>query len=479
MALFGKKKKAEADEKVKAYENLDAFAPKSDEEIAAEVEDIAANLQSAIDTLMEENPDADWKELVNDAADKKRAWQSTRTICECCGQAVVYGDEIYCDDCKNNMKQYPFKWWHFIMPVVAIVVIAFVIWTSYSQWNLFSNTARAEGYVRDHQYSSALSQYSDLNDSISEAGGTFGWKYLSNQISLFEKVGIQEYSDMNDFLDTYYSTSDLKKFYNRNAKNAETHINEYSDIYTHFVTAANDSDGDVDSFLEAFDKEIEGEDVNAAYANYYRYYGALVYGADSDTQKKFVDAIAAEGEDYASLYLPLYAEIALNDADYATAVTYADQMLERNSEDTYAYTYKGVAYRMMGDTEAAAEELNKGLKVDSSDSPLNYQMAIITLLNEQYPLAEAYAETAYENAETSNNYISSASLYGLIAETRARQYKKAGNTDSYSSEHAIYTNIVGALEDYGYAMSDDVASVLNGKKTVEEIFTEGEGDFTW
>lgn len=478
LSLFGKKKK-EPDSSAETVENVDSLTPKTDEEIAEEVEEIASKLQSEIDNMMSEHPDADWKTLVNEAAEEKRAWQSTRTICECCGQAVVYGDEIYCEDCKASMKKYPFKWWHFVMPILALLVIAFTIWVSYSQWTMYSGTAKAQAYVRNHQFNSALNEYDTLNDAIDEAGGVYGWKYLANQIHLYEEIGIQEYTTLNNFLDNHYNISTLKKFYNHDAKEATALINSYTDAYTHFVTASNSANGDLEACLEAFNKEIEGEDVNAAYANYYRYYACLVYGGSSEEQQKYVGAIAAEGKEYASLYLPLYTEIKLNEKDYDGALAYADQMLERNSEDTYAYTYKGVAYRMQGDTAAASTALDKGLKVDSNNSPLNYQMAIIALLNEQYPLAEAYAQTAYEQATTTNNYRSAASLYGLIAEMRARQYQKAGNSDNYSSEHAIYTSIVGEVEDNGLTLSEDVDAILDGTKTVEGIFLLGEGDFAW
>ncbi|MEF2940588.1 MAG: hypothetical protein U0O13_03210, partial [Oscillospiraceae bacterium] len=35
------------------------------------------------------------------------------------------------------------------------------------------------------------------------------------------------------------------------------------------------------------------------------------------------------------------------------------------------------------------------------------------------------------------------------------------------------------MDEYGYAVSPDVAKIIAGKKTLDEVFLKGEGDFAW
>lgn len=467
----------------KKTDGPDPFLPKSEEELNKELDGLKDTVQGEIDKMMEDHPDTDWNTIVAAAAEEKRTVKQDRVredapLCEVCGKKPAEPDSIYCADCLENMKHYPFSWWQFIVPVVAVMFAALAIVMTINGWSLFSGTANAQKLARQDKLFSALTKYSSLNTSIEESSGDYGAKYLKNQVKIYNKIGIQEYSDLQTFLETYYTGTAINKPWNHYAKKANDDLTSYSDCYTYFSTAASSATS-YSTLITAFNKEIKGKDVNAAYANYYRYYACLMYNQDIKTQKKYVNAIAAEGKKYAGLYEPLYAEIALNNKDYDGALVYAGSILERNAEDPYGYVYRGIAYRMQGNLVKAAKALNDGLHTNSKSAILNYQMGVICLINGQEKLAESYANTAASNATTENTYLSACSLEALTAELRARAYKKAGDTDSYDSEHTIYTNIKSQLEENSYTLSDDVASILAGDKTIEQVFTEGTGDFTW
>ncbi|NLD29283.1 MAG: hypothetical protein GX658_02700, partial [Clostridiales bacterium] len=219
-------------------------------------------------------------------------------------------------------------------------------------------------------------------------------------------------------------------------------------------------------------------------------YACLIYEQGIDTQKKYVEAIKAQGEEYESLYLPLETEIALTEKDYDKALSLCDMLENRNVEDVYAYVYRTVAYRLKGDLKAAASACDAGLKIDGTASTLNYQRAILYLLEGDYKLATAYAEEAHANAATANNYVSACSIYSLVLQEQIadktaaiKAAKDADTKTKLKSERADLKSTLESLntemEEYGYEVSPDVAKVIAGKKTLDEVFLKGEGDFAW
>jgi len=400
-------------------------------------------------------------------------------LCECCGERPAEPGGQYCSACLEHMKKYPFRWWQFIVPAVMVMFVVLAVLITMTQWTVYSGTAEAERYVRNSQLNTALTKYAALNAKIEDStADQFGVRYLANQVDLYETIGIQEISEESTFLDTYYPGTALQKPWNKKAAKAAQKVSDFQTVYQAFNTALSEGQ-DFESVLKAFDESVEGKGLNEAYANYCRYYACLMFEQSTKTQKKYVDAIKAEGKEYASMYLPLYAEISLNSQNFKETLTYTSQMKELNAEDAYCYAYAAVAYRMQGDLAKATKQLNDGLDYNSTSGMLNYQMSILYLLNGQYKLAEAYADTAFENAETEYNYQSAASIYALIAELRARKYQKADKDEQYTDEHSIYTTILANLESYGYEVSPDVEKILDGEKTVKEVFMEGTGDFSW
>ena len=335
---------------------------------------------------------------------------------------------------------------------------------------------------------SALDKYGELNGQIAEGSDTYGFQYRKNQVKLLNQTGVQQFGVLDNYLEAYYP-NDLNKWYNRYARQSKERIDEYEAAYNCFEEAAQSSK-DFKSLIKTYDKAMEGKDINPAFANYYRYYACLIYEQGIDTQKKYVEAIKAQGEEYESLYLPLETEIALTEKDYDKALSLCDMLENRNVEDVYAYVYRTVAYRLKGDLKAAASACDAGLKIDGTASTLNYQRAILFLLEGDYKLASTYAEEAHANAATANNYVSACSIYSLVLQEQIadktaaiKAAKDADTKTKLKSERADLKSTLESLntemEEYGYEVSPDVAKVIAGKKTLDEVFLKGEGDFAW
>ena len=409
-------------------------------------------------------------------------------LCAVCGEHPPVDGSDYCEECLSDMKRYPFEWWQFIIPVMAVFFLVFGILLAHDGWNVFHGTAQAQSLARQGKLMSALDKYGELNGQIAEGSDTYGFQYRKNQVKLLNGIGIQQFGVLDNYLEAYYP-NDLNKWYNRYAKQSKERIDQYETAYNYFETAAQSSK-DFDSLIKAYDKAIEGKDVNPAFANYYRYYAALLFDKDAKTQQKYVDAIRAEGEDYASLYLPLETEMALSAEDYPKALSLCDELEARNAEDAYTHVYRTVAYRMQGDLKAAAKACDEGLKIDGTASTLNYQRAILFLLDGDLKLAQAYAEEAHANAATANNYISSCSIYSLVLQQQIAKKTEAikAATDADTKEKlrseradlkATLESLQTEMDEYGYSVSKDVKKIVDGKKTVEQVFLKGTGDFAW
>ncbi len=365
------------------------------------------------------------------------------------------------------MTHHPFDAWDFAFPAIAVMFLALSIVLIVFGWGTYHSAAEADQLVHQKRLTSAMSAYMDTNDKLIEKDQETGIWYMNREIKAFHKVGVQGFADTADFISQYYKSTDLKKPWNLSVKKMQKDIQAYGDCYTYFNTAMEDeSVKDFKTLMKAYDKELKKhEGYDNAYANYYRYYACLVYNQDTKAQKKYVNAIEKEGKKYANLYLPLYTEIALNDKDYAAAQEYTDKILKLNKEDVYAYTYKAIAYRMSGDLKQAKAAINQGLKIDSLNAGLNYQMAIYAYLDGNLAMAAQYVETAYNYADSVNTFINAGSLSALIAQKR--------------NQPELYDSILTEMEEYGYGISGDVEKILGGKTTFEEIFLKGTGDFTW
>ncbi len=363
-----------------------------------------------------------------------------------------------------------FDWWTFFIPVIAAIFLAFAILFLVNGWSVFSGTAVAQKRAMQSRPVSALAKYQEVNNTIDQSNGrfTYGSKYKKNQIKLYNKMGLAYIDYMGSFINNHYSPRDLKAPGNGYAKKMQKKYSQYNEAITAFQNAMQSSKSakDYKGILAAFDKSV-GDKVDPSILNFFHYYAALMTGQSSSTQREALDGIKDKG-----FRNTLEAEYSLNNQQWSTAQKYTDKMLKRNKEDSIAYGYKAYAQRMSNDLEGAEKTVNTGLRIDATSGPLNYQMAVIELLNGDYKMAEEYA---YQAAAYGTN-DETISLYGLSAELRSQQYKKAGNTKKAEEEDKIYKSMLSMLDQYGAKASPDVQKIISGKKSLADVFLKGKGD---
>ena len=287
--------KAALDETPTDPDAPDPLRPRTEEELKVELEDLRAMVQGEIDEMREQAPDAEWDDIVKQALYEKqhgiKAEYHRPVMCEICGEHEVAEGTDYCEECLDDMKHYPFEWWQFIIPLMAVFFLVFGILLAHEGFPIYHGTAQAQSLAREGKLMSALDKYGELNGQIAEGSDTYGFQYRKNQVKLLNRTGIQQYGVLANYLEAYYP-NDLNKWYNRYAQQSKARIDEYEAAYNCFEEAAKSSK-DFKSLIKAYDKAIEGKDINPAFANYYRYYACLIYEQGLDTQKKYVEAIKA------------------------------------------------------------------------------------------------------------------------------------------------------------------------------------------
>ncbi len=435
------------------------------EQLKSDLEGLRDLFQGEIDKMMD-GTDADWKSIVKAAKDEKMAARLglNKKMCECCGERPANEDGVYCDECLEGMKHYPFKWWNYLIPVVAVIMVFLSCSFFAISFSVFRQTVEAQKLVGEHKLLSALEMYDNINAEIRVLDSNYGYKYLRNQVEIYDTIGIDAYEDLNTFIDKYYTGTALSKKRNAYVAEIQEDVKSYTKLYEYFEEAA-ESSKDYDSFVTSYDALLEDKEYNAALAAYYKYYASLVYNEGAEVQRSNVDAIKVADPEMKSLYLPLYAELALNEGEYDDVLLYASEMEEYHSENIYVWLYRSLAHRLKGNISLAANACNEGLEIMPGDPNINYQMAIISLLQGQNKTALHYAEIAYANADTQNSFVASGSMYALCA---------ALNNDTEA-----YNTAVEEAESYGYKLSPDVKAIVEGTKTVEDVFATGKGDFEW
>lgn len=360
-----------------------------------------------------------------------------------------------------------FDWWTFFIPVIAAVFLAFAILFLVNGWSVFSGTAVAQKRAMANRPVSALAKYEEVNNIIDQSNGryTYGTKYKKNQVKLYNKLGIGYIDYMGSFINTHYTPRELKSPGNGYAKKMQNVYSQYNQAATAFQTAYRSSK-DYKSLIKNFDKEA-GSKVDPTFKGFFHYYAALATGQKASVQRRTLDEI--KNKNYR---LPLETEYFLNNKEWASAEKNADKMISRNKEDSYAYGYKAYAQRMNGDLEGATKTLDTALDIDVTNGQLNYQKAVINLINGDYKNAMKYA---YQSAAYSSS-DESISLYALTCELLSRQYKKAGNTKQAETYDNTYKSMISMIEQYGATVSPDVQKILSGKKTIADVFLKGNGD---
>ena len=138
-------------------------------------------------------------------------------------------------------------------------------------------------------------------------------------------------------------------------------------------------------------------------------------------------------------------------------------MAKYNPANAAGYALNAEIYRRKGDVETAAAVCAEGIAGSEGSTELFRQQAIVLLLKDDikgaYDAVNNAYNSAYYNQDTTIELINTVALCASLA----------GETE-------MFTETVGFIEQNGFKLADNVAQIIAGTKTVQEVFIGGKGD---
>lgn len=395
-------------------------------------------------------------------------------LCACCGEKRRASGSLYCSDCDDGLRRYPFD---FLKIFFAAVLIALVLYSGYvfaGRIPVFSAVHRADALAHRHKMSSALNAYAQA-DELLRRDGIDGELVYAREIGAAYSLG---YMDKADRLGAKLSPQRLKLPHLRKTGKL------LSDTRSFFLTAE-----EVGKILNAYDdtkpealpydeivaklKALETAPVpeaagkfpvkptgyNRAMLLFYRFHVSSLCGKDLSVQLGFLEKIREEYPQYVWMYGAALGDLyARSGKDVSEIVRL---LREADAEDASADVLQVRASRIRGDLKEAIAKCEE-LTADESFSAayeLLRQEALCYLAKGEYKTAFEKADAAYRS-----------NVYAIeVVDTLALCAAAVGDEETY-------TRMKTLLEQNGYALSEEVVRFREGTLSIDDILGKGDYD---
>lgn len=222
---------------------------------------------------------------------------------------------------------------------------------------------------------------------------------------------------------------------------------------------------DYDEVKAAFDEKF-GEDATN-YEKGFVYYCLYMAAVSADDSSKINEAISGVGKylsDLPLVYLYYYTDNCLAEDNIGEAKKYAEKILEVNIADGFATSVVAMSKRVGGDIDGAVETALKGIELAGGSAECSFQLAVAYLL-------KGDLETAYGYVRSVFNENQSLDSYDLILIFDALY---EGENEDIKTELATFVSTVNQTYTYyGLSAQEDTQAILDGTKTLEDVFLKG------
>lgn len=492
------------------------------EETVEETNEISENTEAEeteTDTTEEEaseESDDETDEISEKSEDEEI---SEDELCCICGEKRKSEDSDYCVDCETAMlkRKIPFLGWISGFAVVVASVVAFVIAVLVSAPAV--QIVRGDEFAAKNCWYTAYNEYRGVSGIVDEVHTILGKttplvktgnglnlkivNAVANSYSPLEAIQIAESLLGENALEKY---SGLKKY----SKIREEYIASYEAVMDPIDAMLNGT-ADKETTYADISKALGQEGVNDVYINYFLYNSAQTYGDTSEVKLKYLDAVeksaGKDAENYAWLYYQDYAGELYDSGDTEGAMKYLDALTNKDktkfgayelklrialsqgdkdeanrvlaefkvNNDGYdtAYVLEATLLRVQGEYDKAKVLLEEAFEQYDSVPELHRQLALIYLMEGDYDKAFEEAYAADSNAYMLYAYMGDSSAYTpQLNNTLYLCSVLCRDKGTGTSENAIYIEEI--LTYYSEdELSEQVLSIINGEKTVEQVLTEG------
>ncbi len=422
-------------------------------------------------------------------------------------------DYEYCSKCRLAMLKAPLKWQGFVAAIALIFVAGIAFAISACTAVVALPVTKADEYASQKRMSDALTSYTDAQTQADTLNTQF------NMTNLFTP-GTKTFVKQMEATATASSPLSVGQTLSTAINNEKAYksiwlksLKPYSDMYTKFKNtqaaveplvadyqSAKAADVPYDELVAKMEALKTGPDADKYFdyfIEYYKCYVAVLADKGAETELMHMlevkrlapqaswlynyylvdcykrlerydemiavcdEVIAANANSVEAYSLKARAYCSTGSFDKAFAV--CDDMDKTNDTSAAAFALKAEIYRRSGDIETSVSLCDQGITGTEGSTELYRQQAISLLLKDDkagaYEAATNAYNSAYYNQDTTLELMNTVALCASLA----------GETEKYNET-------VSALTSNGYSLSESVTQIIDGTKTVQDIFISGKGD---
>lgn len=444
-------------------------------------------------------------------------------ICPVCGEREVADDSNYCTECETKMlkRRIPLLAWLSAFVALGFSVFAFVLVLLASAPTL--QVMKGDSFAKDKNWYGAYTAYADVQTMADEINSILGME------SQYTKVGtgvskriINAVANYSSPIDAYYiaqnmfGSAEVNKlgFMKKYKAISEEHDATF-DLIEETLNKAYDEKPDAEKIYAELDSFKGKEGVTDLYVDFYKFAVADMLGSDIEKQVGFLKDLEASaldtGKDYGWIYYQPMAETLAAAGKGEEAIVYLEKIIENDTSKYDAYKLKTDIELDAGNKDAASKTLAE-FKVNNEGTETAYMLEIVYLRRTaQQDKAKTLCLEALESYEAipelhrqlalvylaDNDYVNAFESMMLAYNYAYYIYQSTYDTSTlddpafyntlYLSAYLLKNSdkmdeeysedieeILGQFEEN--VLEDVTKEIMNGKKNVTQVLTEGECD---
>ncbi len=502
-------------EKEEVSEILEKLKNQEEAQVVTDWDGLAQVGDAENDIIAEDEP----AEASDEEPEEEETELSENDMCIRCGKRQRYTelDEeyLYCKVCREDMKKTRMNAWGvltFILTIlscfVCLIFGVFAVVTALP-------VVQGDAYMKDAKYSSAIACYEEAATSVealnTQSGGValfdVGNKTYAKLVRAYFSMGTPTYAQ------NYYTVLDesgaLEKAKYKDAGEYyeifDKMISTYSELQT---TCANNLNtlfakeekadiSEVEKYLTELEELKKDESKDKYMVAYFQYLFCSVTENSLDEGIKYLEEIKAGGRAYEFIYAIELCSAYLEKGEYEKAESVCYESLEASPENIGVYQYLITSKRRQGKYDEAlkladeAEKLAETMYVpESADtsvvaSALPYSIpmeeAIVYALMGEKDKAIAAIDASYELGGDNSNLNVMILLHYLYHANGNEPTEGNDGEKIYDAEDEMYDMGMNVIANYGsyygLSLSKNVKAIMDGEKTLEDVFVKGEVDW--
>ncbi len=431
-------------------------------------------------------------------------------LCEKCGKRERYTeldeDYPYCKACREKMKKTRMNGWGvFFFVSVLLGCIGYLLY-SVAFLAIAAPIIKGDKYMAEGKYNSAIACYEETISTISQlnqsSGGVelfdAGNRTYAKIVKAYFCAGTPTYAQ--DYYSALEQSGALDKFgYEETKEYYEIYdkmMDTYSNLQTTYMNKLNslymaEKKADISAVRDTL-KELEGlkenENNDRYMIAYFQYLFCSMTENSTDEAIKYLEEIKSGGRAYAFIYSIELSNLYMGKGEYDKAEAICYESLEESPESIGVYQYLMMSKRRQGDYEAAlklGEEAAKvaetiyvpeGMNAMPYSVPMEESIVFALMGEEKKAIAAIDASNQLGN---DNANLNLAILFHYLYHVKGTEPVKGDDGETiYDNVDQVYDQGIATIQNlgayYGLKISDNVKAIMDGKKTLEDVFVTGE-----